>query len=120
MKLIPTSVILKFREFDRETVYHNPYACIGGLIRTNLDSLSKDIQENGFKNNFTLLIKNNKALLVDGNNRLACALRLNIQSVPVDIEYYDKLPDDSYKLYLGDKLHKMIKIDSKLNQFLIK
>jgi len=114
---IPTSLLVKYREFDRDAEQNIELpACmvLAGLYKRDLNKMTADIKQNGIKEPLTLLVKNGKALLVDGNHRLACALRANLSSMPIEVQFYDDLPEDGYKMYLSDKLEKMVDVDFSL------
>jgi len=112
---ISTAILAKYREFDRDAESKTDQVInLAGIYRRDLDKMTADIKTNGVKAPGVLLIHNGKALLVDGNNRLACCIRVGLESMPIEVQHYDKLPEDSYKLYLGDKLPKMVDVDFSL------
>lgn len=79
------SFLDKFKEFDREVEPWNGYFLIPG---TDINELEKDIKLNGIKFPLELTILGlRKALLTEGNHRLAVAKRLNITRVPVKLKF---------------------------------
>jgi ParB-like chromosome segregation protein Spo0J len=77
---INPSILIRYREYDR-TVEKVPQ--IWGLYVTDYDKLKESIKINGITNPLELIVYKNKALLSNGNNRLAIALELGMNSVPV-------------------------------------
>lgn len=105
---LSTKFLLKFREDNRETEVRN-----GWFHGSSLDKLTEIIRTKGFTEAVDLAIINGKALLYEGNHRLACAIRLNMQSIPVNVHYESDLPED-LKLYLSDRKFKKMNILDKL------
>ena len=77
---VPIEEIEKYKEFDRATEKK------WGSVDNTLEELVDDIQKNGIKTPITLQVdRNNNALVVEGNTRLAAAKKLGIKNIPVRI-----------------------------------
>ena len=77
---VPIEEIEKYKEFDRATEKK------WGSVDNTLEELVADIQKNGIKTPITLQVdRNNNALVVEGNTRLAAAKKLGIKNIPVRI-----------------------------------
>lgn len=77
---VPIEQIEEYKEHDRSTEKK------WGESDKTLDKLVKDIEENGIKTPITLQVdRNGKALIVEGNTRLAAAKRLGIKNIPVRV-----------------------------------
>ena len=119
-KTLPTSILWKYKEFDRNTEGHNiESACMGFRI-TSLENLSKDISANGIKKPLTLTVFRNinKVLVTDGNHRLAVATGVNLQDCPVNIEFFEDLTDLNYKHYIESKIVNAKLIESDIKSYL--
>ncbi len=72
---VPIEEIEGYKENDREV---DP--------KGDLDALTEDIKQNGIKKPIQVKVDSNgKALIVEGNTRLAAAKRLGIKNIPVEI-----------------------------------
>jgi ribosomal protein S18 acetylase RimI-like enzyme len=80
-ELVPVSELVKFAEFDRLGKDELSFS------RENIIKLKKDIRENGFK--YPLIIEyyqgEKKALLIEGNHRIAVALFIGAKELPVRV-----------------------------------
>ena len=95
---IPTSVIVNYRECNRETEIRT----ISWFHGCSLNKLEGSVKLEGFKEPLELAIIEGKAILFEGNHRLAVALRLNLQTVPVRIQKDEEIPLD-LAMYLSDR-----------------
>jgi hypothetical protein len=77
---VPVDIIWEYREFDR---------CGADNIKGKeyLESLTKDIEENGIKTPIKLQVDAGKALVIEGNHRLCIAKKLGFKTVPVQVDY---------------------------------
>lgn len=117
MRHIPTSLLYQYREYDRENCPQNNW---NPLTNKNLDNMVNNIAENGIQEPLILLIVDNRALLVDGDHRLYCAHKLNLETVPFEIQLFDLIPESNYKLYLEfEKIHKAKEISNELLKYLV-
>lgn len=114
--LIPVQILIKYRECDREADYITYKG--NEFLHTDLNKLSESIKTKGFTEPVKLTIQSNKALLTDGNHRLACSLRLGLNNIPVELEYIDQLEESSYKMYVEEKMDHSIIIDKELSKYL--
>ncbi len=75
---VPIEEVDTYKEFDRETDKK--------FDKKELDDLTEDIRVNGIKKPIQIKVDSNgKALIVEGNTRLAAAKRLGIKNIPVEI-----------------------------------
>mgnify|MGYP006921330279 CR=1 FL=1 len=75
---VPIEEVNAYKEFDRETDKK--------FNKKELDDLTEDIRINGIKKPIQIKVNSNgKALIVEGNTRLAAAKRLGIKNIPVEI-----------------------------------
>ena len=83
---LPTTLVARYRAVDREHV--------GSAIvdtRQHLDALTADIGERGILTPL-LLAYNEEFATLDGNHRIAVAIRLGLDFVPVTIERLPTVP----------------------------
>lgn len=113
--LVLIRVLSKYREYDREAdSKENFVTFLPCTVTRDLDKLTESIKQSGIKTPGTLTIYKNKALLTEGNHRLAAAIRLNMEYYPLDIEYYDDIEDDDHKNHINSRLDNFVEIDEEL------
>jgi len=74
---VPTSEVDVFKEFDREVTIK--------FDKSELDTLTRQVQKNGITAPLDLEVYRGHALLVEGNHRLAVAKRLGIKFLPLRV-----------------------------------
>ena len=84
--MLPTDIVVRYRAVDREHVG-------SAIVDTpqHLDALAADIGERGILTPLTLAYNEDFATL-DGNHRIAVALRLGLERVPVALERLPSSP----------------------------
>lgn len=90
IEFVPTEHLDKFREYDREV--EPGHADIKSGVaweedKTHLDALTEDIAKNGIQHPGFLIYgqKDRRAIIGEGNHRLAAAKRLGIPAVPMRV-----------------------------------
>ncbi len=79
-----TQQLIQYREFDRK---NNPAPSWFGIQGTDYGKLSAEIKQNGVTEPLELWVHDSKALLVEGNHRLAIAIDLGIEELPVIVKH---------------------------------
>jgi len=79
-----TKDLIKYREFDRKA---NPRPSVLGLVKSSYSELTEEIKINGITEPLELWVYRDRALLVEGNHRLAIAIDLGIEDLPVTIKH---------------------------------
>lgn len=84
IEMVPTSSMHPLREYDREK-----------QPNTDLDALTEDIRTNGIREPMILLYgqDDRKAVIGEGNHRLAAAERLGMEEVPARVARYSRVGD---------------------------
>ncbi len=83
---IKVSQLIDYREYDRAL---NPAPQIPFIKQYTFGEIVIWMSENGVVSPLELSIYGNKALLTDGNHRLAAAALLGIKEVPVTVKFYE-------------------------------
>ena len=78
---LPTDLVVRYRAVDREEIVAPPY-----VVDTpaHLDALTESIRERGIEVPLKLEF-NERLAFLDGNHRIAVALRLGLAEVPVEL-----------------------------------
>lgn len=100
MKILKTNInieeLLPYREFDREA---NPAPRIPFCQMYNVDEVRGFIEEGGTIEPLELSVFEDKALLTDGNHRIAALKQLGVTIVEVLVTYYDTIEELSTVFY---------------------
>jgi hypothetical protein len=103
-EMIAVDELINIREFDREI---NPTPNFWGLgVRLSLDELTENIRTHGIRKPLIILIFEGKKMIVDGNNRLAAAIRLGLHQLPGIVR--KPIDDDEIK-YCMERMRVVLK-----------
>jgi hypothetical protein len=97
---IPIDLLWEYREFKRDEVKAPRVPFINSH---NLDEVCVYIKQNGITEPLELSIVGEKALLTDGNHRIAAAKRLGYKDIPVYVMVFFSSGDKTFYKHTLDR-----------------